>query len=68
MPADILDEFAEVPNLALEISVGYRAEIWVAERVGFEPTLLLRVNTLSKRAPSATRPSLHANLMGNLGG
>ena len=30
----------------------------VAERVGFEPTLPFRVNTLSKRAPSATRPSL----------
>src|SRR6185437_13381168 len=30
----------------------------VAERVGFEPTLPVRVNTLSKRAPSATRPSL----------
>jgi integrase len=26
--------------------------------VGFEPTLPFRVNTLSKRAPSATRPSL----------
>src|SRR5207253_5789554 len=32
--------------------------LWVAERVGFEPTLPFRVNTLSKRAPSATRPSL----------
>src|SRR5579863_2421351 len=30
----------------------------MAERVGFEPTLPFRVNTLSKRAPSATRPSL----------
>jgi hypothetical protein len=30
----------------------------LAERVGFEPTLPFRVNTLSKRAPSATRPSL----------
>lgn len=30
----------------------------VAERVGFEPTLRFPVNTLSKRAPSATRPSL----------
>jgi hypothetical protein len=26
--------------------------------VGFEPTLPVKVNTLSKRAPSATRPSL----------
>ena len=32
----------------------------MAERVGFEPTLPFRVNTLSKRAPSATRPSLPA--------
>jgi hypothetical protein len=30
----------------------------VAERVGFEPTLRFPVNTLSKRAPSATRPPL----------
>ena len=31
----------------------------LAERVGFEPTLEFPLNTLSKRAPSATRPSLH---------
>ena len=30
----------------------------MAERVGFEPTLESPLNTLSKRAPSATRPSL----------
>jgi hypothetical protein len=36
------------------ITVGLK----LAERVGFEPTLPFRVNTLSKRAPSATRPSL----------
>ena len=35
----------------------------VAERVGFEPTLPFRVNTLSKRAPSATRPSLRQRLV-----
>ena len=34
----------------------------LAERVGFEPTLPFRVNTLSKRAPSATRPSLRHNV------
>ena len=34
----------------------------VAERVGFEPTLPFRVNTLSKRAPSATRPSLRRKI------
>jgi hypothetical protein len=36
----------------------------VAERVGFEPTLPFRVNTLSKRAPSATRPSLRRKNLG----
>jgi hypothetical protein len=30
----------------------------LAEGVGFEPTIRLPVYTLSKRAPSATRPSL----------
>src|SRR5581483_10183678 len=30
----------------------------LAERVGFEPTIRFHVYTLSKRAPSATRPSL----------
>jgi hypothetical protein len=36
----------------------------LAERVGFEPTIPVKVYTLSKRAPSATRPSLRraANL------
>src|SRR3954465_1429356 len=33
----------------------------LAERVGFEPTLPVKVNTLSKRAPSATRPSLRGS-------
>src|SRR5689334_2208340 len=33
-----------------------------AERVGFEPTLEFPLNTLSKRAPSATRPSLRRRL------
>jgi hypothetical protein len=30
----------------------------MAERVGFEPTLEFPLNTLSKRAPSTTRPPL----------
>jgi hypothetical protein len=35
--------------------------LWeLAERVGFEPTLELPLNTLSKRAPSTTRPSLRS--------
>jgi hypothetical protein len=38
----------------------------MAERVGFEPTLPFRVNTLSKRAPSATRPSLRKGRNDNL--
>jgi hypothetical protein len=41
--------------------VGWGAEV-VAERVGFEPTLEFPLNTLSKRAPSATRPSLRGGL------
>ena len=36
----------------------------MAERVGFEPTLEFPLNTLSKRAPSATRPSLRRILIG----
>jgi hypothetical protein len=32
----------------------------LAERQGFEPWIPFRVYTLSKRAPSATRPSLRA--------
>ena len=39
-----------------------RPPIQLAERVGFEPTLPFRVNTLSKRAPSATRPSLRIRI------
>src|SRR5256885_5469101 len=45
----------------LQLSVGTDGPFnpkMLAERVGFEPTLPFRVNTLSKRAPSATRPSL----------
>lgn len=34
----------------------------VAERAGFEPALEFPLNTLSKRAPSATRPSLPVQL------
>ena len=34
----------------------------LAEGVGFEPTLRFPVNTLSKRAPSATRPPLRTAL------
>jgi hypothetical protein len=34
----------------------------LAERVGFEPTLEFPLNTLSKRAPSTTRPPLQRGL------
>src|SRR5438876_9263942 len=40
----------------LGISRGVR----VAEREGFEPPIPVKVYTLSRRAPSATRPSLRA--------
>ena len=38
----------------------------MAERVGFEPTIPVKVYTLSKRAPSATRPSLLKQVSGFL--
>ncbi len=38
------------------------ADAVLAEGVGFEPTLRFPVNTLSKRAPSATRPPLRTRL------
>src|ERR1700684_3859731 len=42
------------------------ARIWrvseeLAEREGFEPPIPVKVYTLSRRAPSATRPSLRAH-------
>src|SRR5262249_9933068 len=37
----------------------------LAEGVGFEPTLRFPVNTLSKRAPSATRPPLRSSIAGD---
>ena len=33
--------------------------LFLAERTGFEPAIALPQYTLSKRAPSTTRPSLH---------
>ena len=38
----------------------------MAERQGFEPWVPFRVHTLSKRAPSATRPSLRIMRINNL--
>jgi hypothetical protein len=43
-------------SFVLDVASGDGKEL--AERVGFEPTLEFPLNTLSKRAPSATRPSL----------
>jgi hypothetical protein len=43
---------------SVETELTKRARGMVAEGVGFEPTLRFPVNTLSKRAPSATRPPL----------
>src|SRR2546427_3191280 len=46
---------AKTANLSKSFVV-YHLDL--AEREGFEPTLEFPLNTLSKRAPSATRPSL----------
>ena len=40
------------------LSCWFQVPLKMAERVGFEPTLEFPLNTLSKRAPSTTRPSL----------
>src|SRR5271167_2237159 len=42
------------------------ANMKLAEGVGFEPTIRFPVYTLSKRAPSATRPSLRARETRNI--
>src|SRR6266700_4432999 len=39
----------------------WRASEELAEREGFEPPIPVKVYTLSRRAPSATRPSLRAH-------
>ena len=40
-----------------------RASLILAERTGFEPAVPLLAHTLSKRAPSTTRPPLHTLLI-----
>ena len=54
----------------LMASAGYNTLIIqdMAERVGFEPTSRFRENTLSKRAPSATRTPLRDLVITNPGG
>src|ERR1700747_1017055 len=63
----LTSRFTGDPFLILGISLGIttsKCQITkvMAERVGFEPTLEFPLNTLSKRAPSATRPSLRRRL------
>jgi hypothetical protein len=49
------------PGVNIEISaIRQQFQNQVAEGVGFEPTIRFPVYTLSKRAPSATRPSLRS--------
>src|SRR5207253_3967906 len=42
--------------------LGISRGLKMAEREGFEPPIPVKVYTLSRRAPSATRPSLRARL------
>src|SRR6202166_3403615 len=41
--------------------------VYLAERVGFEPTNTVRCYTLSRRAPSTARPPLHSGRKGTGG-
>src|SRR5258707_579052 len=41
--------------------------VYMAERVGFEPTNTVRCYTLSRRAPSTARPPLHSGRKGTGG-
>ena len=43
------------------IQLSYGRLILMAEREGFEPSIRVNVYTLSRGAPSATRPPLHNN-------
>ena len=43
------------------ISMAYISKM--AERAGFEPAIRFPVYTLSRRAPSTTRPPLHSRLI-----
>ena len=56
---EILQTFPEVCALYRKAKkLFFYKYLRMAEGVGFEPTLRFPVNTLSKRAPSATRPPL----------
>src|SRR5213080_5407523 len=43
--------------------LGISRGLKMAEREGFEPPIPVKVYTLSRRAPSATRPSLRAHYL-----
>ncbi len=45
--------FCDAPRCDLKVSA---TADWVAERVGFEPTVPFRVHALSRRVPSTARP------------
>src|SRR5713101_4096471 len=45
---------------------GSRAGMLLAEREGFEPSVEFPLHTLSKRAPSTTRPSLRTSGINSL--
>ena len=49
------------PNCLIEIILSEYFKVLMAERRGFEPPLHFRVNSISNRAPSATRSPLHKN-------
>jgi hypothetical protein len=50
----------------IAVAGGWPRTMALAEGVGFEPTIRFPVYTLSKRAPSATRPSLRARQPANI--
>jgi hypothetical protein len=63
IPADVGEPVKTALSVTNRIYLPFRTpanicEQQLAEGVGFEPTLRFPVNTLSKRAPSATRPPL----------
>ncbi len=60
----IRQDLLHVPGVK-KIKLSAHSGTEVAEGVGFEPTLRFPVNTLSKRAPSATRPSLRTAFVRN---
>ena len=62
--------FAHCASSLVRNRRGRRSRLYtgVAEREGFEPSIRLPVYTLSKRAPSATRPPLQCRCLGRVCG